>query len=422
MCTSEYLAGVLAKFRRKYPAGTGWKTFVITPDLEGRPRAIGFLPAYLKEKRPAWIVKRTLIPAGRNRTRFWDNNGVDLPPAKVKSKLVPLNWYGELNISVDGKPVTYLSLPMLNQHAWGALVLIAYKDIGVVERLHNAANRWLAGKGEKIEQISVVNCGGVISHIPRPQVGWDSLILADAVADEIRLNLEGFFKAGPRYKDLGLPHKRGFLLAGPPGNGKTLIAKIIASDTSRHFTWFSLNSEISDSDIGLAFAHAAQYAPSVLLFEDLDRMVTSQTASMSYLLNRLDGMSVKEGVLVLATSNAPEKLDPALLHRPSRFDRVWNIGLPDPAQRLELLRRKGGHWLSDKTLAHAAAETKGFSMAYTQELVTNAMLLAVNSGGELQDSHLLTSLAQLKQQFTATAAKDGLSRQLRGAPTVGFSA
>ncbi len=169
-----------------------------------------------------------------------------------------------------------------------------------------------------------------------------------------------------------------------------------------------------------AFDIAGRNAPGVLLFEDLDRVTASHKVSMSSLLNTLDGLESREGVLVLATSNAPEKLDPALLHRPSRFDRVWQIGLPELAQRLEILRRKGGRFFTPQSLEHAAGESHGFSMAYTQEIITNAVLIAANTGDDPRPEHLLASLDQLKAQFKGTAAREGLNRHTQRALEIGF--
>src|SRR6185312_14088076 len=91
-------------------------------------------------------------------------------------------------------------------------------------------------------------------------------------------------------------------------------------------------------------------------------------------LNLLDGLKALSGVLVIATCNEPDKLDPALIHRPSRFDRVWRFELPKYEQRLELLRRKGDTFFSESALETAVRRSEGFSMAYVQEIVVSALL------------------------------------------------
>lgn len=422
MCESEYAAGVVDKFRAKYPIKDGWEVFCCWPDRTGPSRVISELPKYLKEKRPDWIANYSSSLSGYFRLNTETEEGADLPQPEWTCSLKATTWTGELEISMAGEPLHCISVPLKGEPLEGFLVMIAHKNKAAVEKLLTEASRWWRSRIKKAETITVIKGKGCPSILPRPGLRWSDLILPGGVAEEIRTNLESFFKAGARYKELGLAHKRGFLLAGPPGNGKTLTARIIASDPGRHFTWFSFTSETDDDAIEMAFQSAADSAPGVLLFEDLDRIVKSHKVSLTYLLNRLDGMSVKEGVLVLATSNAPEKLDPALLHRPSRFDRVWNIGLPDRAQRLTLLKNKGAKLFSEAALDQAAADTKGFSMAYTQEVITNAMLAAITSGGEPSDVHLRESMAQLHSQFKSTAAKDGLSRQLKEATAVGFSA
>ena len=143
---------------------------------------------------------------------------------------------------------------------------------------------------------------------------------------------------------------------------------------------------------------------------------------MSNILNQLDGLTSGEGVLVLATTNAPEKLDPALIHRPNRFDRIWRLALPGEPQRLTLLRRKAGSYFSEEALTRAAAQSGGFSMAYTQEIITNSLVLAANAGQAPADAHLAASLAQIKGQYKNTWAREGLGKEADAGPMLGFAA
>jgi ATP-dependent 26S proteasome regulatory subunit len=124
-------------------------------------------------------------------------------------------------------------------------------------------------------------------------------------------------------------------------------------------------------------------------------------------------------VLVIATCNQPDKLDPALIHRPSRFDRVWRFDLPKYEQRLELLRRRGGTFFSESALETTARQSEWFSMAYVQEIVVSALLECAHDDQPPSDDHLLKSLDTLRMQ-RKEASKPGESMSER--ETVGFYA
>jgi ATP-dependent 26S proteasome regulatory subunit len=147
--------------------------------------------------------------------------------------------------------------------------------------------------------------------------------------------------------------------------------------------------------------------------------VQARDVSLSHFLNLLDGLKTLNGVLVIATCNEPDKLDPALIHRPSRFDRVWRFDLPKYEQRLELLRRRGGTFFSESALETTARRSEGFSMAYVQEIVVSALLECAHDDQPPSDDHLLKSLDTLRMQ-RKEASKPGESMSER--ETVGFYA
>ena len=174
---------------------------------------------------------------------------------------------------------------------------------------------------------------------------------------------------------------------------------------------------MNDGTIRCALDLAEKYTPAVVLLEDLDRMVQAKDISLSHFLNLLDGLKALNGVLVIATCNEPDKLDPALIHRPSRFDRVWRFDLPKYEQRLELLRKKGGTFFSESALETAARRSDGFSMAYVQEIVVNTLLECAHGNQPPNDDHLFKSLYKLRVQ-RKEASKLGESMEER--ESVGF--
>ncbi|MBI5672361.1 MAG: ATP-binding protein, partial [Nitrospirae bacterium] len=199
--------------------------------------------------------------------------------------------------------------------------------------------------------------------------------------------------------------------------GKTLTLKTLASNTPAKFISVLGTADVDDVMLHNALDLAEGCTPAVVLLEDLDRIVNAKGVSISHFLNLLDGLKVLNGVLVIATCNEPDKLDPALIHRPSRFDRVWRFDLPKYEQRLELLRRKGGPYFSESALESAAKRSEGFSMAYVQEIVVNVLLECAHDGLDPADDHLLKSLDTLRMQ-RKEASKPGESMEEREA--VGF--
>ncbi len=147
-------------------------------------------------------------------------------------------------------------------------------------------------------------------------------------------------------------------------------------------------------------------------------MAKTKGVSLSHVLNLLDGLKALNGVLVIATCNELDKLDPALIHRPSRFDRVWRFELPRYEQRLELLRKKGGTYFSESALETVARRSEGFPMAYVKEVVVNALLECAHDEVDPEDDYLLRSLDTLRLQ-RKEAAKPGDSMEERQA--LGFS-
>ena len=287
--------------------------------------------------------------------------------------------------------------------------ILCYRKEDVFKNLTARYHEFCAAK--KKEENLVVVYGG--HDIPRPHISWDKLILPHPLKEDIRLNIENFMLGELMYRKFGIPYKRGLLFTGPPGNGKTMLLKVIASSyPSWQMVIFRCRINSDNDDLDNVFEDAKNLSPAILCFEDVDSLFRSQI-SLSHFLNKLDGFEDLDGILILATTNHPEEIDPALTNRPSRFDRVWIINLPDFGCRHKYLRRCFNGNLSESFLSELAQATEGFSVAYLKELYVSASIRAMQGNRHRPDENdieevldlLSSQLKGAKQQFFTLAKK-----------------
>jgi cell division protease FtsH len=224
-----------------------------------------------------------------------------------------------------------------------------------------------------------------------------------AGVDEAKAELQEvveFLKDPKRYGRLGARVPKGVLLVGPPGTGKTLLARAVAGEARVPF--FSISgSEFVEMFVGVGaarvrdlFEQARQKAPAIIFIDELDALGRARGAggfgghdekeqTLNQLLVELDGFDPSTGLVLLAATNRPEILDPALL-RAGRFDRVVLVDRPDKIGRLQILRvhAKKVKLASGVELEKIAAITPGFSGADLANLINEAALLATRRGAE----------------------------------------
>ena len=204
-----------------------------------------------------------------------------------------------------------------------------------------------------------------------------------------------FLKNPKKFQKLGARIPKGVLLVGPPGTGKTLLAKAVAGEANVPFYYIS-GSDFVELFVGVGasrvrdmFKQAKQSAPCLIFIDEIDA-VGRQSGSgiggghdereqtLNQLLTEMDGFGVNEGIIIIAATNRPDVLDPALL-RPGRFDRQVTVSLPDAKEREEILKVHARNKTFDKSvnLAAISQRTPGFSGADLENLLNEAALLAV---------------------------------------------
>ncbi len=234
-------------------------------------------------------------------------------------------------------------------------------------------------------------------------VRFDDVAGIDEAREELR-EIVDFLQHPQRYRRLGGRIPKGVLIIGAPGTGKTLLAKAVAGEAQVPF--FSINgSEFVEMFVGVGaarvrdlFAQAEQQAPCIVFIDELDALGkargfgavmgghSEQEQTLNQLLVEMDGFDPNKGVIIVAATNRPEVLDPALL-RPGRFDRQVAIDRPDLKGREKILAVHARQVVlaRDVALAQVAARTAGFAGADLANLVNEAALLAARRGKERVD-------------------------------------
>ena len=233
---------------------------------------------------------------------------------------------------------------------------------------------------------------------------WSDLVLDPKVSRLLKDDFEFFSKNAEWFRRMNLPHRRGYLLHGPPGNGKTsAIRCLLSSHGLTAYTIRLFDPKTDDAELDRLFEKAMKKSPSVVLFEDLDRAYPRTGAqlthiSLQHFLNTLDGVTVNKDIVVIATANEPSLLDPAILRRPGRFDRSICFPNPSEALRLEYYERLDVKWPSGQAQS-AARLSDGLSFAQLKE---SYILGAQHAFGEQRDligADIIRGLITLKNSY-----------------------
>ncbi|ALV63161.1 Cell division protein FtsH [Thermococcus sp. 2319x1] len=225
-----------------------------------------------------------------------------------------------------------------------------------------------------------------------PNVRWEDIGGLEEVKQELREAVEWPLKYPKAFQRLGITPPKGILLYGPPGTGKTLLAKAVANESEANFIGIRgpevISKWVGESEkrVREIFRKARQAAPTVVFIDEIDAIAPVRGSDINrvtdrlinQLLTEMDGIEENSGVVVIAATNRPDILDPALL-RPGRFDRLILVPAPDEKARLEILKvhTRRVPLASDVSLEELAKKTEGYSGADLAALVREAALIAL---------------------------------------------
>lgn len=232
-----------------------------------------------------------------------------------------------------------------------------------------------------------------------PDVSWDDIGALSSIREELTLSVLEPISHPEKFEALGLPLPAGVLLYGPPGCGKTLLAKAIANESGANFISVKgpelLDKYVGESErsVRVVFERARSSSPCIIFFDELDSLCPKRGSDsggggvservVNQLLTEMDGLDSRRSVFVIAATNRPELIDPAML-RPGRLDKLLYVPLPSPDDRYSILKALGvsvklASDVNLHTIAHDS-RANGFSGADCAALLREAGLAVLRDG------------------------------------------
>ena len=260
-----------------------------------------------------------------------------------------------------------------NEDEISFFIICSEKNYEGYVKLRNEFDEWVLERDRSNLHVRVIE-GDDIPYTKDHT--WEDLFLPETIKTELQELVENFLASQDFYLENRIPWKRGILLYGKPGNGKTSIIRTIMS--VYNFKPVTIVAGANDEAVREAFVYAEEQSPALLYFEDLDSLLEKSVDPSSF-LNLMDGISAKNGLLIVATANEVKKLKSNITDRPSRFDRKFEIPLPNAEMAYIYLKRWFGNLITLRKCKDLAkyATKYDFSYAYLKELYISAMFEAL---------------------------------------------
>lgn len=262
------------------------------------------------------------------------------------------------------------------------------KDSNILQQLSKLSSERNLYKSKKID----CDC----RFLKLDDLNWDDVVLSEGIGEVIRSNINDLFSLRDKFKRFGLSVKRGIILHGPPGTGKTKICKCLAKDAS-YSVLYALPSDFNPNQGGIrrVCSMAKDLAPCLLIIEDIDWIAQSRfkgnSSFVMELMNQLDGIESFGDIITLGTTNCLDELEEAVKNRPGRFDRIIKIDKPTQEARKRMILCFTKNFILDKKIdiEKLSQNLDGLTGAHVNDLCTTAAMFAVRDDSIKEDKLLL---------------------------------
>jgi len=355
-----------------------------------RTSAVGIMPRYYCElftwalhyylEREEWTTVGTLGYHGPEPVYIDVNTGDESKNLLMDGQLLIEKGDSRLIVTVDVNPRCHGSVQVESRVEKEEEIRAFMAGVMVIAEKENFY------RGKKVE------FNGRIRILDVQDKSWDSIVMDAEAKAEIKANTVGFLKRTEQWSKYGIPVKRGILLAGEPGTGKTIICRVLMAEADG-ITCITTNGYALDDDdyISELYELADDLSPSIVFIEDID-LIGQNRMEFGYqrgpallsLLAVLDGVEEQKEIVTIATTNCLETLDKALSQRPSRFDRVIKLPRPSTEQRRELVHRLCQKIpLTEDVQEYIAVKAESCTPAQLQEIVYSLVIQRPSGQSEL---------------------------------------
>jgi hypothetical protein len=352
---------------------------------------------------------------------IWDDFFASLGYKTVKSswgysgKNPPITMDIEIRPNVSKKIYKHGIVFLTNGHApicieinLGPKQTFFYKMHSLSETSHILRDLVKESNLKNIYRGQKIDCNG--RFLKLDNICWDDVVLAEGIKEIIVQNIDQMFELRDDFKRFGLSVKRGVILHGEPGTGKTKICKCLAKD-AKYSVLYALPSDFASMN-GIKYVcdMAKDLAPCLLIIEDIDWIAQDRTRGSApfvmELMNKIDGIESFGDIITLGTTNCLGDLEEAIKNRPGRFDRLINIGLPDLICIQKMIKAFTRRFILDKSIdiEKLAACCEKLTGAHVYDLCNTAAINAVKDKsveGEnllLKKSHFDEAIIEIKNK------------------------